>query len=571
MPSAADAHPGGDINRLLATIRDEAARRATRSPDLWRAAGEAEVPALPEPQAASAMAPGSLDALPREAAPPGQTIDYRPLLRYGNRRFVEQAFMAILGRMPETEALQSYTRYLDAGGSERSVMAELLLSSEGQQAGTTMTGMAWPKLRHRVLSRLGYPGRLLRRLFDALDRRALARQRPGLRLDDVVERLDIIEERRRQAETAHAQYLHELVDMLDARLEGIDRQAGENTALLQNLMLENNRLNEELRRLALIMTSQEESLGGQMHSLRTELTTKTETRVSELEEDAARLRRQTASAQQNLSLVTDQLRDAIADADQPTQLADEQLQKVAAVAETHADDAMDAYYVAFEEASRGSRHHVKDGLRHYLPYFERLQGLQKLRESTVIDVGCGRGEWLELLAGQDWTVQGIDLNPVMVEVCAEYGIDAVKGDAIAFLREQADDSLAAVTGFHIIEHLPFEILLQLVNEAMRVIRPGGLVLFETPNPENILVGSHTFYHDFTHRNPVTPHAAQFLLRYAGFSDIEVIRSHPYPESARVPGNDPLTERINGALCGPQDYAVLACKPLIDASGRLVTG
>ena len=80
-----------------------------------------------------------------------------------------------------------------------------------------------------------------------------------------------------------------------------------------------------------------------------------------------------------------------------------------------------------------------------------------------------------------------------------------------------------------------------------------------PNPENVLVGSHTFYHDPTHRNPVTPTAISFLLSYLGFSDVEVRRFNPYPEEAKVPGDDPLTARVNGHLCGPQDYAVVGRK------------
>ena len=90
--------------------------------------------------------------------------------------------------------------------------------------------------------------------------------------------------------------------------------------------------------------------------------------------------------------------------------------------------------------------------------------------------------------------------------------------------------------------------------------PGGLILFETPNPENLLVASHTFYHDPTHRNPITPTGVEFLARYTGFGDTQIMRLHPYPDEARVKGMDPLTERVNGHLCGPQDFAIVARKP-----------
>jgi O-antigen chain-terminating methyltransferase len=147
----------------------------------------------------------------------------------------------------------------------------------------------------------------------------------------------------------------------------------------------------------------------------------------------------------------------------------------------------------------------------------------------------------------------------MVDACLAQGLNARCTDALTFLRSLPTGSVAAVTGFHIIEHLPFDYLFALVQESYRVLVEGGSVLFETPNPENVLVGSHTFYHDFTHRNPVTPSAISFLLKYHRFEAIDIIRSSPYPEEAKVPGNDPLTERVNGHLCGPQDFAVLGRK------------
>jgi O-antigen chain-terminating methyltransferase len=108
-------------------------------------------------------------------------------------------------------------------------------------------------------------------------------------------------------------------------------------------------------------------------------------------------------------------------------------------------------------------------------------------------------------------------------------------------------------------------LLRWTTEARRVLQPGGVLIYETPNPENILVGSHTFYHDPTHRNPITPALLEFLAEYCGYDHTELVRLHPYPENARISGNDPLTERVNGHLCGPQDIALVARTPANDAS------
>lgn len=226
-------------------------------------------------------------------------------------------------------------------------------------------------------------------------------------------------------------------------------------------------------------------------------------------------------------------------------------------ASSSASNELDAYYVAFEDANRGSQQEFINKLAVYQGVFESLQ---TPGQGPLVDVGCGRGELLDYLHEKGIAVQGVDTNPVMVALCRERGHTVSHTDALAFLRSQPEQSLGAVSGFHIIEHLPFETLFHLVRECWRVLQPNGFILFETPNPENLLVGSHTFYHDFTHRNPVTPTALQFLARYHGFTALEIIRSSPYPDSAKVPGDDPLTRRVNGHLCGPQDFALLARKP-----------
>lgn len=221
-----------------------------------------------------------------------------------------------------------------------------------------------------------------------------------------------------------------------------------------------------------------------------------------------------------------------------------------------APDLIDAYYVAFEDANRGSREEIRAKLAVYDNWLDEVASAG----GTVADIGCGRGEWLQLLGERGIAARGVDTNPVMVDLCRAQGLDAEAGDALGWLRAQPDASLAGITAFHVIEHLPFDYLYAMVIEAQRVLVPDGRLLFETPNPENLLVGSHTFYHDFSHRNPVTPAAIRFLLSYHGFGDIDFVRSSPYPAEARVPGDDPLTERVNGHLCGPQDYAVVARKP-----------
>lgn len=235
------------------------------------------------------------------------------------------------------------------------------------------------------------------------------------------------------------------------------------------------------------------------------------------------------------------------------------------VAQVHAQDALDAYYVAFEDANRGTREEIRAKHQPYLQLIaKQLQTYPQLSTLPSLDVGCGRGEWLTLLTEQGLLATGVDMNPIMVQTCQAQQLQAHHADALSWLKAQPDNSHSVISGFHIIEHLPFEVLFNLFAEAYRVLAPYGMIIFETPNPENILVASHTFYHDFTHRNPITPTAIRFLAQYHNFADIDILRLHPYPDDARVPGHDALTERVNGHLTGPQDFAILATKPDVSA-------
>ncbi len=215
--------------------------------------------------------------------------------------------------------------------------------------------------------------------------------------------------------------------------------------------------------------------------------------------------------------------------------------------------ATDDFYLAFENACRGEESDIRERLEVYLPFLDRT------RNSPAVDLGCGRGEWLHLLKEQGFDTMGVELNTSMVEQCREQGIQVVVSDDITWLKHQPKNHLGTVTAFHLLEHLPFHRLLELVQEAHRTLKTGGVAIFETPNPENLLVGAHTFYHDPTHRNPLTPALLEFVLQYAGFEQVEILRLNPYPSEALVPGDGTIVERLNGHFYGPQDFAVVGTK------------
>jgi 2-polyprenyl-3-methyl-5-hydroxy-6-metoxy-1,4-benzoquinol methylase len=177
-------------------------------------------------------------------------------------------------------------------------------------------------------------------------------------------------------------------------------------------------------------------------------------------------------------------------------------------------DSLDSLYVAFEDRFRGSPDSVRDGLVVYLPYIQ--QALQRTGGGSVIDVGCGRGEWLDLLRRENIQGRGVDLNAAAIELCREQGLEVTLDDGVSFLRGQLRDSSAAITSFHLIEHLDFRSWVALIDEALRILKPGGVAIFETPNVRNILTAAGDFYRDPTHQRPIFPETIEAIAEMRGF-------------------------------------------------------
>ncbi len=238
------------------------------------------------------------------------------------------------------------------------------------------------------------------------------------------------------------------------------------------------------------------------------------------------------------------------------QLIDRTVMADGASAPTPTAPLVDGFYSAFEDEFRGSRAAIRERLQRYLPLI-RSTNLADLR-GPLIDLGCGRGEWLELLKTEGYDAIGIDLNTTTLAQCRDQQLAVIQADALTYLQSLDDRSVAAVTGFHIVEHLPFEVLTMLVSEAFRVVQPGGFVLFETPNPRNVLVGSFSFYLDPTHRNPIPAEVLQFLIRYSGFEQVVPIWVNP-SDRPKVAEDSELGRRFNELFYGFMDYAVMGLK------------
>lgn len=211
------------------------------------------------------------------------------------------------------------------------------------------------------------------------------------------------------------------------------------------------------------------------------------------------------------------------------------------------------FYRAFEDRFRGTRELIKSRLTVYSPFITALLAAEGT--ATALDLGCGRGEWLEFVTEHGYQAHGIDLDDGMLQDCRERGLNVTTADAIEFLRAQPDASLLLVSGFHLAEHIPFASLQTLIAESLRVLQPGGLLILETPNPENISVGTSSFYMDPTHKNPLPPLLLQFVPEYAGFARSMVLRLQE-PQDILQREHISLTDVLNHSS---PDYAVIAQK------------
>ena len=213
------------------------------------------------------------------------------------------------------------------------------------------------------------------------------------------------------------------------------------------------------------------------------------------------------------------------------------------------------FYRAFEAKFRGSREIIKQRLGIYEPFLRPLLSLYPNGEA--LDLGCGRGEWLELINGLGFNAVGVDLNQAMLDSCLELRLKGLQGDALEYLANLPDDSQALISAFHLIEHISFDQLQELVKQALRVLKPGGLLILETPNSENIRVATQYFYLDPTHLKPIPSQQLCFLTEYVGFKRSKVIRLQ---EEDFVESNSDLLIRkiVDGVS---QDYAVIAQKDI----------
>jgi len=228
-------------------------------------------------------------------------------------------------------------------------------------------------------------------------------------------------------------------------------------------------------------------------------------------------------------------------------------------------------YVGFEDLFRGTRDDIRARQEGYVPLFAGA--------SDVLDIGCGRGEFLDLLTGAGISARGLDLNHEMVEVCRARGLDVAEGDALSYLQAQPDESLGGLIAAQVVEHLEPAYLLRFFEEAHRTLRSGSTIVIETINVACWLAFFESYIRDITHVRPLHSDTLKYLVTASGFADAEVQfkspvdaanRLQPVPRVIRQGGDEMMAaladsidgnvERLNRMMFTHLDYAVIARRP-----------
>lgn len=492
------------------------------------------------------------------------------LLRYHDRAFVQAVYRAVLKRSPdETELSRDLTRLRSGNFNKIDLLASLRFTPEGRAKGVQVDGLVMPAMIRRLgqVPLLGYVIRLgvafvrlpnmirdqrefssyvlsqheqMAEFINHISTRVGECRQELSRLHETLPNqlqaeVETLVEKQQALELKHANFAllaSRQFSEIDRRYDSLESYTKQRTSELstqlatdkQDALARFDKSNIELQAaLDRLLVEQRETLAKAEANLRAEI---------------ARLTVQLQHARSELSIQANSI-DTLSNV--TPQITRE------ASGDTHQ---LDALYAALEDRFRGSRDEIKDRFQVYLPYVKE--------RAPVVDLGCGRGEWLEILGDAGIEARGVDTNLIQLEQCRARNLNVSEEDFLAHLKTLEDASVGAVTGFHIVEHVSLKTLVTLLNEALRVLRPGGVVIFETPNPDNVLVGSNYFYMDPTHRHPLPSELLEFLLESRGFHEIEILNLHPW-DSARISGDSEVTERFNTYFYGPMDYAIVGRK------------
>ena len=575
-----------DVDRLMHEIRQNVTRH--------RSAGEHLPEPLPQLPDGPRPTEGNNFLRLQPAFQTKRDNDYHinDLLKFHGEDFVRNSYRALLLREPDAAGMAHQLHTLADGRFNKiDILAGLHYSPEGQRSGVTLRGLSIPVAMRRLgrLPIIGYLVRMiiailrLPRLLQnqnqfefyslSLQERIVAHQNQYQKdLSDAVVQIQgkMLEAQQKATEQQQSIELslrqHEelagrhtdLEKTIEARFAEARQSINDLTSYAATQIQSISRRQDEERAEQLSRQQQfRTDLDGQVtkqQQLRAELAqqaTKQQQLRSEIDEQIQQLLLRQQRAHDELAAQENRLRVLLEEVNRNADAI--QGSSFAQVVAEETDHLLDGFYASFEDQFRGDREEVRRRLQVYIPILKEHD-----ITSDVLDIGCGRGEWLELLKSEGIEAQGIDRNRVFVEECGRAGLSVIEADALTHLRSLPSESLNAVTSFHLVEHLQFEILIKLLDEIVRTLRRGGLLILETPNPENILVGSCNFYADPTHRHPIPSETLQFLLESRGLHDVKILKLRPRDE-AKIDGDSEIIKRFNELLYSAPDYGVIASK------------
>ena len=469
------------------------------------------------------------------------------LLTYDDRDFVQNAYRAILKRPPDQPGLTNALEALRSGQLNKiEILLKLISSPEGREKRVRVAGLRSLEIA-RNLGR--FP--LLRYIADPIS--ALLQWR--LISGDQQRNLTAIFTRQERL----ARFASDQLAVVQDTLRSLEEQKQTLNSLLERLAALDKYSEERINHESMLREQQFKDRTAEIEDLRrvyNKYRTQVELTEKYLKREMEHLFRKHQEVKTELVYQNQRLA-SIEGGTGPLSARSESVSARSRGQEQEAGShALDAFFASFDDHFRGDREDVKKRLRAYLPVI-REHGAGS-PQAPILDVACGRGEWLELLKEEQLHATGVDSNGVLANQCRERGLEVAQAELIQHLAGISDGSLGAVSAFHIVEHLSVEDLIAFFDQALRALRAGGLLLLETPNPENVLVGSCNFYFDPTHRNPLPPPVLKFLVESRGFLIAETYGLNP-SDGKPVAGESELVQRFNQYFYGPMDYAIVARK------------
>ena len=515
------SQPEISIEELKSSIRQAVARREAEGRTAFiRASAElfdllsADLPAgdfsVADPSVSSGLALKHSEVAPLKLQSefvPRSDDHYHvnDLLKYHDHEFVWNAYRALLKREPDEEGLRSYLRQLRSGRFNKiDVLASLRFSPEGRRNKVSIDGLRSPAMI-RSLYRLPVIGYLIEFAVGLARLPSLIRHQRQIETHLIAQQQRIAD----HINTAH-QTLSDGLDATNRNLGRVHEQLRESfSQAFSDLAAEQKRIAhlQHQQVAALFRVQQKAAIE------RSSINGKEGDLIAE-----GRLTRQGRTARGN----------------------DNQLE-------------LDELYASFQNQFRGDPEEVKENLKVYLPLLQE-SGIT----GDILDVGCGRGEWLELLRDEGLQGRGVETNQAMIAHGRTRQLEMIEANAVVYLRSLPENGLQAVTAFHFVEHIGLEYLIALLEEILRTLKPGGLLILETPNPKNLVVGACNFYSDPTHHKPLFPESLQFLVEHIGFERTRLQYLHPV-EGSPFTNGDEASQALNTWFFGARDYALIAWK------------